>query len=48
MAPATQRSVPLVVEQQASPSPPQVEQAPLRQSRPALHDGAEVPQQGWF
>jgi len=48
MAPETQRSAPLAVEQHASPKPPQVEQAPFRQSRPVAQEGVLVPQQGWF
>lgn len=48
MAPATQASVSAVAGQQVSPSPPQVEQAPLRQSRPVAHVGVALPQQGWF
>jgi hypothetical protein len=39
MAPETQRSASLVPEQHASPRPPQVEQVPLRQSRPLPQEG---------
>jgi hypothetical protein len=45
-APEVQRSVPPVPEQHTSPKPPQVVQIPVRQSRPAAHEGGLVPQQG--
>jgi hypothetical protein len=48
MAPEMQRSLPPVPEQHTSPKPPQVEQVPVRQSRPAAHEGVLVPQQGWL
>jgi hypothetical protein len=48
MAPEMQRSLPLVPGQHTSPRPPQVEQVPLRQSRPVPQEGVRLPQQGWL